>query len=309
MEVRMLDTAAPLPAPPTEAEISRAFRGAPHRFLDVGHSRLAAWRFGRGPDLVFVHGWPLWSATFRRVVARLADRFTCHLVDLPGAGKTESRPGAPIDLVAHAATVRAAIDALGLSSYALVAHDSGGFVARLVAAEDRRARGLVLGNTEIPGHTPWLVAFYALAARVPGGGRLLLRLLRSRAIRRSFLGFGGCFVDPAYGEGEFKELLVDPLLVRGPAADGALALLRQTRKSDMARLGPAHAAIRVPVLLVWGGDDPFFPLPRARAMLDSFAGAAAIEVIPGAKLFAHEDRPEEFVAAARPFLGACFGQT
>ena len=101
---------------------------APREPIDVGHSRLAYYRAGRGPDLVFVHGWPLHAATFRNLVARLEDDYTCHLVDLPGAGATISSADAPIDLVAHARTVRAAIDKLGLTSYAFVAHDSGGFL-------------------------------------------------------------------------------------------------------------------------------------------------------------------------------------
>jgi len=294
-----------VPMPATEADITRAFRGAPERFIDVGHSRLAYWRFGRGPDVVFVHGWPLSSATFRRVIARLADGFTCHCFDLPGAGKTETGPDAPVDLIGHASTLRSAIDALGLGDYAFVAHDSGGFVARFVAAEDPRVRGLVMANTEIPGHTPWLVAVYALLARIPGGGRLLLGMLRSRAVRTSALGFGGCFEDVRYGEGEFKELFVDPLLVAGPVADGALKLLRNTRPSDMAKLGPVHGKIKAPVKLVWGPDDPFFPIGRARKMLASFAGPASLDEVPGAKLFPHEDRPADFVASARPFLSGC----
>ncbi len=293
-------------ATPTEKEIAQAFRGPPHRFLDVGHSRLATWTFGRGPDLVFIHGWPLSAATFRRVAARLADGFTCHLIDLPGAGKTETRPGAPIDLISHAATIRAAIDVLGLSEYALVAHDSGGFVARFVAAEDPRARALVLGNTEIPGHTPLLVALYALLARIPGGGKLLLGLLRLRAVRRSSLGFRGCFEDVAYGEGEFHELLVAPLLRAGPAADGAIALLRKTTNADMARLGPIHGRIKAPVKLIWGPDDPFFPIAGARRMLSQFGGPATLDEIPRGKLFVHEDRADEFTALARPFLRTIF---
>ena len=54
--------------------------------IDVGPSKLAYTRTGRGPDLVFVHGWPLHGATFRHIVPALSDRFTCHVIDLPGTG-------------------------------------------------------------------------------------------------------------------------------------------------------------------------------------------------------------------------------
>src|SRR6185295_1757181 len=98
-----------------------AFRRKPDSWIDVGHSRLAYRRFGRGPDLVFVHGWPIHAATFRGLVPRLADAFTCHLFDLPGAGQTETTADSPIHLGAHADTVRRAIDVLGLDRYALLA--------------------------------------------------------------------------------------------------------------------------------------------------------------------------------------------
>jgi haloalkane dehalogenase len=301
----MTPTAEAVPTTPTEREITAALRRGPQRRIDVGSSRLAYWRFGRGPDVVFVHGWPLGSATFRRLVARLADAFTCHLVDLPGAGHTEWGPDTPIDLPSHARTVRAAVDALGLSRYAFVAHDSGGFIARVVAAGDARVAGLSLGNTEIPGHTPWLVTMYALLAKLPGGPGAIRTLLRSRAIRRSALGFGGCFSDLAALDGEFHELFVAPLFASRRAADGQMQLLRTVKPSHLAGLEDVHRRIAAPVQLVWGDRDPFFPLEKARAMLDQLGGPARLDVIPGAKLFAHEDHPDAFAAHARPFLRGC----
>ena len=122
------------PAIPSE-DVTASFCGPPHSFLDVGHSRLAYRRFGQGPDVVFVHGWPLPSGTFRKLVPLLADAFTCHLIDLPGAGQTESGEGVPIELVAHATTLRRTIDLLGLERYALLAHDSGGFIGFELGAD------------------------------------------------------------------------------------------------------------------------------------------------------------------------------
>src|SRR3954454_14518875 len=133
----------------------------PDRFLEIGAHRVASWRVGRGPDLVFLHGWPLHSATFRHVVPLLADAFTCHLVDLPGTGRTVSRPDALVSFVGHAEVMRGVADALGLRRYGLVAHDSGGFVARTLAAADPRVAVLAIGDTEIPGHNPWQLAVWA----------------------------------------------------------------------------------------------------------------------------------------------------
>ncbi len=292
----------------SEREVTRAIQSGPGRWLDIGGGRVASWRFGRGPDVLFVHGWPIHAATFRRIVPHLAGTFTCHLVDLPGAGHSRPGPGAPIGLLEHATTVRAAADALGLEDYAIVAHDSGGFVARHVTADDGRVRGLVLGGTEIPGHMPWLIAMYAMIARMPGGARLVQSVLRSRTLRTSRLGFAGCFEDARYGEGEFHELFVEPLLRSRERSDDALELLRGIGSDVMNELREVHRQITVPVDLVWGVDDPFFPLPKARKMMSQFGGPTALHEIPKAKLFAHEDHPEEFASITRRALESYFAR-
>lgn len=305
----MSTTASPIPPPsshvaPTEGDFARAFRATPHRYFDLGHSRVAYYRFGRGPDVFFVHGWPLDAATFRRILPVLAASFTCHLVDLPGVGQTDSDDDAPIDFVGHAASVRAVVDALGLERYALVAHDSGGFVARLVAAEDPRVTRLVLGNTEVPGHTPPLVVAFALLAKTPFATAVIRRVLASTVLRRSALGFGGAFEDAAYVDGPFFDLFIAPLLHSEQAARGQLRLLESVGKGVFASMLDVHARIRVPVKLLWGTRDPFFPLSRARAMVSTFGGPASLHEIAGAKVFPHEDHAEEFAVETKAFLSA-----
>lgn len=41
---------------------------------------------GRGPDLVMLHGWSMHSGVWHELADGLAERFTLHLVDLPGHG-------------------------------------------------------------------------------------------------------------------------------------------------------------------------------------------------------------------------------
>jgi len=287
---------------PTEAELTLAFRAEPHRYLDVGHSRLAYWRFGQGPDLVLVHGWPLDAATFRRIVPTLAQEFTCHLVDLPGVGQSQSAAGAPIDFVSHAQSLRKAIDAMGVSSYALLAHDSGGFVARLTAAEDPRVTALVLSGTEIPDHTPALLAAFVLMAHSGVGAKLLRAMLANRWFRRSAFGFGACFEDGAYVDGTFGDLFVQPLVQSDSLATAQLRPLLKLGKHMFEKLRVAHGKIHVPVQLIWGTRDPYFPIDKARDMAKQFAGRVEFVELVGAKLFAHEDRADEYADHARSFL-------
>jgi haloalkane dehalogenase len=300
-----LSSSNTIPVPPralTEDQVAARLRGRPDRMLDVGHSKLAAWRFGQGPDVLCVHGWPLHAATWRRLVPHLARDFTVHLVDLPGTGQSEWDDASRIDLLAHAESVRRAVDLLGLRRFAYVAHDSGAAITRLAAADDPRVFANVLGNTEIPGHIPWQVKAFVLAAKVPPIWRAYFRTMSLGAVRRGPLGFGGCFTDPRYVDGDFGDWFVKPLLSSPRVAEGQTRLVLGLDGGVLGDLARVHARQLAPSLLVWGPDDPFFPIAGARAMLPQFASAADLIEIPRGRLFVHEDRVEEFAGAARPFL-------
>jgi pimeloyl-ACP methyl ester carboxylesterase len=282
-------------------------RAGPMRTIDTGSVKVATWTVGQGPDLVLLHGWPLHSATFRRLVPALARSFTCHLIDMPGAGLTRRGPDIG-GLRDYARAVRAVLDALALRRYALLAHDSGAVVARFVAADDReRVTALVLSGSEIPGYRPWLLRVHLALAAIPGGAAALVASLRLGRVRRSLLGFGGCFADPRHVDGEFFGLFVDPLLRSPAVVAGQLALLRHFDWRVIDDLAAAHAAIAAPVCMIWGADDPFFPVDRARAMARQFAGDVEFHAIDRARLFVHEDHPEAFLALAEPFLRAHIG--
>ncbi|GHD73693.1 pimeloyl-[acyl-carrier protein] methyl ester esterase [Luteimonas padinae] len=60
---------------------------------------------GRGAPLVLLHGWAMHGGVFAPLVARLADRFELHVVDLPGHGRSRDsavalEPDAVVDAIA-----------------------------------------------------------------------------------------------------------------------------------------------------------------------------------------------------------------
>ena len=271
-------------------------------YLDLGQHRLGYERRGHGPDVVFVHGWPLHSATFRNIVPHLERDFTCHLLDLVCAGRSSSASGADVSFSAQIRVLRAAIDALGLTRYAFVAHDSGGLLARYVAADDARVAGLVLGTTELPGRVPSVAALLGFMANVPFGPALFRALMRNRTFLRSPLGFAPYLESREHLEGEFHRLFLAPILASTDASQRAISGITDF-KLLYAGLADVHRRLRAPALLIWGARDTLFPLRGARAMLPQFGGGAELEVIEHGKLFFHEEHPEEFGSLARAFLG------
>ncbi len=276
------------------------------RMIEVGSpgsgTKVAHRAIGTGPDLLFVHGWPLTSATYRNIVPALAERFTCHLIDLPGAGLSEWGPDTEIGLSAHCEALTAVVRALELREVVIVGHDSGGLFARACAAAlPETVRGLVLGNTEIPRHLPLLLLPYLVVGKLPKTGRLMAAIMGNRTIRRSGLVFGACFTDFSALEEEFAAHFVAPLQSDPKLARGQARLIENLDTKAIARLAETHAAITCPVHLIWGDADRFFPAEKMRLMLEQFGGPVTVREVPGAKLFVHEEHPQMFAEEIATF--------
>ena len=247
-------------------------------------------------DIVFVHGWPLFGATWKRLAAQLPEH-RCHLVDLPGSPHSAHARHADLSAPGLARWIRDWASQRGLGSYALVAFDSGAFFARLVAAEDRRVTALVMSNTEVAGHRPPWVPTYRKLGGLPGSHWAFSVLLRSRAFLRSSAGFGGCFVDPARIDAEFIDTFIEPL--RTPSGiDGALRVLRAFDYASVDRQAELHARIQAPVHLVWGEYDPTFPVRLLESFAASFPTLASVTRLSG-KLLVHDEQPEAYAAVVR----------
>jgi pimeloyl-ACP methyl ester carboxylesterase len=285
----------------TAAEAADLFRAAPERFLDVDAGAVAYRKVGAGPDVLFVHGWPVSGATFRTLLPYLADQVTCHLIDLPGAGSSRFDAATTLTVREHVRSVRRVLDLLELDRVAVVGHDSGGLIARHALAGDPRVRAMGLINTEQAGHVSWRFRSFLAIRHLPALGAALGWLVGQPRLRRSPLVLGDAFADPSLLDGEFDEFFLRPLHTSRAHRDAAARVLRSFDYRLIDELGALHRRITVPVQLVWGDRDPFFPLPWTRQMVATFPDAR-LAVIEGAGLFSHEERPAEVAQALLPTL-------
>jgi pimeloyl-ACP methyl ester carboxylesterase len=285
----------------TPAEATDLFRAAPHRYLDVGAGQAAYRRVGTGPDVLFVHGWPVSGATFRRLLPHLADHVTCHVIDLPSSGSSRFDDTTPLSIEQHITTVRRVVDLLELLSFAAVGHDSGGLIARHAFAGDPRLRALGLVNTEQPQGLSRRFRLFLAGRRLPGFGAALGWLAGRPKLRRNGFVLGDAFADRSLLDGEFDEFFLRPLHEIPSRRRAAIRVLRTFDERYVLELGALHRRIDVPVQLVWGDQDPFFPVAWAEEMVGTFPDAR-LTVLEGAGLFSHEERPTEVAAALLPVL-------
>ncbi len=294
----------------TPSQAADLFRQAPDRLLDVGAGEVALRTVGSGPDVLFVHGWPVSGATFRGLLPHLMDHVTCHVIDLPGSGSTpeilppvraERARGGKIEgwgptFEQHIRTVGRVVDLLELDSVAVVGHDSGGLIARHAMVGDPRLRAMGLINTEQPHGLSWRFKMFLAARHAPGLAPALGWVCGNRRVRRNPLVFGGAFEDRSMLDGEFDEFFLQPLHDIEARRTAAVRALRSFEGQYIRDLTAIHARIDVPVQLVWGDRDPFFPIAWAEEMVDTFPDARLAR-IEGAGLFSHEERPAEVAAA------------
>lgn len=287
----------------TQEAASDLFRQPPHSYLDMGSGRgeVAHRVVGSGPDVVFVHGWPVHSATYRCLLPFLADHVTCHLLDLPGAGSSRFDDGTDLTIANHIASVRTAIDRLGLDSVALVGHDSGGLIARHAMAGDARLRSMGLIDTEPSGGTGWRFRSFVATRKMPGIGAVLGWLFGQTTLRRNKFVLGDVFADSSHLDGEFDEFFLQPFHSDARLRSAAIRLFKSFDMDDVAQLAAIQRRIEVPVRLVWGDEDAFFPIDQARRMVSDFPNADLVE-IEGAGLFSHEEAAAEVAAALLPIL-------
>ena len=284
-----------------ERRVADEFRE--RHFVDVGDARVCYRSAGTGPALVLLHGFPLSGLTWREVVPQLAQRFTCYAFDLIGLGDSTSRATVDFSSEGQATVFQRAVAAIGLPAYALIGNDTGGWIARELALRaPERVTHLVLMNTEMPGHRPPWIPLYQRLVELPGSAFVMRRLVASRRLRRSAMGFGGCFADLDLIDGEFTELFLSPLVASAERVAAMCQFLVQMKFARLDRFRELHGKLSMPVGFVWGADDPTFPEATARAMATQFPHVAHFWSIPGGKLFVQEEQPDKVAALVLEFL-------
>ena len=286
----------------TRSEAADLFRSPPDRHVDVGNGEVAVRSLGTGPDVLLVHGWPTSGATWRGLLPLLVPDVRCHVVDLVGAGSSRFDRTVRIGIDEHAEALRRVVDALGLTDVAVVGHDSGGLMARTALAGDPRVRAWGLVDTEQPQGAHWRFRSFLALRYVPRFEHLLAAVANTKGLRRNRFVLGDCFHDRALLDGEFAEFFLRPLRDDRERRWAAGEFGRSFDLRAFDRIAALHARITVPVRLVWGARDPFFPLAWTREMLTGFGGPASLHVVERGKLFHHEEFPDEVAAALLPAL-------
>ena len=248
---------------------------------------------GRDP-LLCVHGFPESSRMWDTVLDAVADSGRRAVaLDLPGFGDSPVDPPGTWERQVEA--VERFRRELGLERVALAVHDWGGLIGLRWACDNPGATSaLVVSNTGFFPDGKW--HGMADVMRTPGQGEEFVAGFERDAFGDLMRSQSAGFDDEAIAS-YWKAFDTDA---------GRQGILDLYRSGDFPKLEPYRgklAALGVPMLALWGGDDAFAPVAGAYRFQKEVPGTQVV-VVDGAGHFVYADEPERCAREIAAFLGS-----
>lgn len=272
--------------------------------VELPQGTIAYAESGSGDPAVFVHGLLVDGRLWRKVVPLLEGEMRCLVPDLPlGSHLTPMRPEADLSPPGLARLLADYVEALELERVTLVANDTGGAIAQIMAANhpERIGRLVLTPCDAFDNFLPPAFRPLQYSARVPGLLTGIMQGMRLAPVRRLPIAFGWLIKrDPD------DELLAD--WIRPFLADRGI---RRDTVKVLKGISPRHteeAAEKLrsfdrPTLLAWAREDRFFKPRFAERLAETIPGAR-LEWIEDSYTFVSEDQPERLAELITAFVGS-----
>lgn len=260
--------AAALAAPVAAA--GRPAAAADGAFLSTGDIRIHYLRYQASKHpVVFLHGWPEFSETWRPVMDRLKGRFDLIAPDLRNFGDSDKpagdTPAANGGADILAADLLAFADRLGLKRFGIVSHDVGAYAAQTFARQHPdRVSGLFFFNCPYNGighrwaEAPHLLQTWyqyfnqqPFAARLVGTSRDTCRAYIGHFLKAWSAGNPSAF-DPVVER--WVDTFMKPHNLQG--GFNWYISTNAARRAVIEGRAPAVATIGLPTRIFWGRLDP-----------------------------------------------------
>ena len=257
------------------------------------------WGDPAAPPLVLLHGITGHARTWDTLALALADRWRVLALDQRGHGDSEAAPDGDYTVGAMAEDLGAFADALGLPTFSLLGLSMGGRVAMgFAGAHPHRVERLVIVDIAPDIHPPGMTRIRAMIANAP-------EAIESEewAVETAMA------ANPRADVGELRHRIKHALR-REP--DGTLTWKYARDLREMMRRGGRHEPMDLwerlthitgPTLLVRGAESDVLSPELAQRVVTALPDGRLVEV-PDAGHTVPGDRPAEFVAVVRRFLGA-----
>ena len=271
---------------------------APSQFVEVAGMQVHVRDEGPRDDaapIVLLHGtsaslhtWDGWAAELSKT--RRVIRF-----DLPAFGLTGPHPQNDYSIDGYVNFVIAVMDKLGVQRFALAGNSLGGQIAWATAvAAPTRVSALVLVDAGGYAFKPASVPIGFRLARIPGLRRVMEFTLPRGVVKSSIENVYGnpALVTPALVDRYYE------LTLRAGNRAALAYRMDQMLAGDVAQI----KTLKMPTLILWGGQDRLIPLENAHWFARDIAGAKLVTFEALGHL-PHEEDPKATVAELLRFAG------
>jgi haloacetate dehalogenase len=289
------------------------FEGFERERIQTSETEIELVRWGEGPPVLLLHGYPQTHAMWHLLAPRLAEDFTVVAADLRGYGDS-SKPFGEEDHSTYSKRAMAGdqvavMESLGFDSFAVVGHDRGGRVAHRMALDypDRVTKLAVLdivptrhifetvGKELATAYYHWFfyIQPYDLPETLIGGNP-------SYYLRKKLGGWGTSletFTQEALAE---YERCFDTATIHASCED-----YRAAASIDLTHDGKDQDEghkVECPLLALWGGRGVMERLYDVEAVWREYATDVRGKPLDAGHFLA-EERPRETILELKEFLG------
>lgn len=259
------------------------------------------WGDGEGMPLVLVHGFGASNHSWRHWIPHLARTHTVFALELTGFGRAPCPAGAVLSPEAQSTRLVGWLRARGLRAPILVGHSLGAPVILMAALRLLEGRPeLVPGGLVVVSGAVFEQRYppYISAARIPGLGEALMSVAPPRTLLRQ--GIRGIVGDPSTVTHEMVEGYRAPLL-DAHRRRTILRAARAIRRTTAGLLAPRYPRLTMPVLALWGAQDPVIP-PEFAARLASVVPRGRAELLDGVGHLPQEEAPWRSLAVLTDWM-------
>ena len=254
---------------------------------------------GKGPVLVFLHGWGCDWQIWYPLVAPLSETYRLILLDLPAFGQS-STPPTPWQSPNYAAWLTATLEELiPREKFVLIGHSFGGKVATYFVADNSVPVASTPTTTKAAAESTSIRKQLKALVLIDSGG-LPAPLSTRQKIQQRIVSLIPAGIKHALSA-QLKAVILDKL---GAATDHLRStpaqreILRATIHERVDELLPR---VHVPTLLIWGEHDQDTPLKQGH-QFSAGIPFAQLTVIPHAKHFPFLDQPQATLQELQSFL-------
>lgn len=282
-------------------------------YAEVNHIRMHYLSAGQGEPIMFVHGFPEFSYAWKEQIAEFSKTHQVIAPDMRGYNLTDKPEGVENYHIAHlVGDLLALADHLGWSTFTLVAHDWGGFVAWWLAIKHpERLKQLIIINIPHP------ATFWRELSNNPRQQKAsqYVYQFRSAPVEQflaadNYAAFAEAILGNGIKEGYFTEADKATYITAWSQPDAMKSSINYYRaykgfpgepEDTRPDLSIASTTVTVPTLVIWGENDTALDIDNLNG-LEEYVPNLQIKRIPDGTHWVSHKFPQLVNQAIREFI-------